>query len=158
MVRMKRLTFFVLHIILFQRIFGDTLVTGTVFHRVTNQPIGNVNVYIDNSEVGTSTSAEGKFELEIKDGDSLLIFEHIAFKKASKKLKQISTDISIYLEPKVISLSELDVFGINENGNFIDLNTKNMVSDIAVKDIAFRTYSDIGDILMNEESVLVDES
>ena len=158
MVRMKRFTFFILYIILFQRVFGDTLVTGTVFHRVTNQPIGNVNVYIDNSEVGTSTSAEGKFELKITDGDSLLIFEHIAFKKTSKKLKQISSDISIYLEPKVISLSELDVLGVNENGNFIDLNTKNMVSDIAVKDIAFRTYSDIGDILMNEESVLVDES
>ena len=83
---MKRFTFFILYIILFQRVFGDKLVTGTVIHRVSNQPIGNVNVYIDNSEVGTSTSAEGKFELEIKDGDSLLIFEHIAFKKTSKKL------------------------------------------------------------------------
>ena len=104
MVRMKRFTFFILYIILFQRVFGDTLVTGTVFHRITNQPIGNVNVYIDNSEVGTSTSAEGKFELKITDGDSMLIFEHIAFKKTSKKLKQISRDISIYLEPKVCLL------------------------------------------------------
>ena len=58
MVRMKRFTFFILYIILFQRVFGDTLVTGTVFHRVTNQPIGNVNVYIDNSEVGTSTQVQ----------------------------------------------------------------------------------------------------
>ena len=33
-----------------------------------------------------------------------------------------------------------------------------MVSDIAVKDFSFRTYSDIGDVLMNEESVLIDES
>ena len=86
MARMKWFTFFVLHIILFQRILGDTILTGTVFHLVTNQPISNVNVYSDNSDVGTSTSVNGKFELEITDGDSLLIFEHIAFKKTSKKI------------------------------------------------------------------------
>ena len=48
--------------------------------------------------------------------------------------------------------------GHNEKGVFNEFETKNMMNNIAVKDASFRTYEDIGDILMNEESVLINES
>ena len=55
-------------------------------------------------------------------------------------------------------MSELNVLGETGRGEFSQLETKNMVTDIKVNDISIRGYSDIGDVLLNEESVFISET
>ena len=154
----KYSSFIIFYIIVIQNLVAETDLNGTVFHFHNKDPIDNVNVYIDSSSRGTSTDSNGKFTLQIFREDSVLVFEHVGFNKITKKIDQNKSDFSIYLMPKIISFSELDVLGQNETGAFNDFETKNMINDISVKDISFRIYEDIGDILMNEESVLIDET
>ncbi len=137
--------------------FAEIIIRGKVFKHQNNEPIENVNVYT-NGNRGTSTNNKGEFVFEIMQDDSVLIFEHIGFNKVSQKIDQNERNISVYLKPNIIILSELNVLGQNEKGVFNEFETKNMMNNIAVKDASFRTYEDIGDILMNEESVLIDES
>ena len=153
----KYLSFFIFHIIFIQKVFAELIIIGTVFHYQNKEPIENVNVYADSS-IGASTNNLGEFILQVMQDDSVLIFEHIGFKKVFQKIDHNERNIFVYLKPKIIALSELNVIGQNEKGNFSELETKNMMNNIAVKDVSFRTYEDIGDILMNEESVLVNES
>ena len=153
----KYLSFFIFHIIFIQKVFAELIISGTVFHYQNKEPIENVNVYADSS-IGASTNNLGEFILQVMQDDSVLIFEHIGFKKVFQKIDHNERNIFVYLKPKIIALSELNVIGQNEKGNFSELETKNMMNNIAVKDVSFRTYEDIGDILMNEESVLVNES
>lgn len=137
--------------------FAEIIIRGKVFKHQNNEPIENVNVYT-NGNRGTSTNNKGEFVFEIMQDDSVLIFEHIGFYKVSQKIDQNERNISVFLKPNIIILSELNVLGQNEKGVFNEFETKNMMNNIAVKDASFRTYEDIGDILMNEESVLIDES
>ena len=137
--------------------FAEIIIRGKVFKHQSNEPIENVNVYT-NSNRGSSTNNKGEFVFKIMQDDSVLIFEHIGFNKLSQKIDQNERNISVYLKPKIIILSELNVLGQNKKGVFNEFETKNMMNNIAVKDASFRTYEDIGDILMNEESVLIDES
>ena len=137
--------------------FAEIIIRGKVFKYQNNEPIENVNVYTSTNR-GTSTNNKGEFVFQIMQADSVLIFEHIGFNKFSQKIDQNERNISVYLKPKIITLSELNVLGQNEKGVFNEFETKNMMNNIAVKDASFRTYEDIGDILMNEESVLINES
>ena len=137
--------------------FAEIIIRGKVFKYQNNEPIENVNVYTSTNR-GTSTNNKGEFVFQIMQADSVLIFEHIGFNKFSQKIDQNERNISVYLKPKIIILSELNVLGQNEKGVFNEFETKNMMNNIAVKDASFRTYEDIGDILMNEESVLINES
>ena len=132
--------------------------TGLVFDSSTSEAVEGANVVSRPSGVGTSTGTRGRFTLEIEQGDSVLMVEHIAFERSVVNIKNLSVEMRIGLSEKIISLSELDVIGETGRGEFSQLETKNMVSDISVNDISIRSYSDIGDVLMNEESVLVSES
>ena len=132
--------------------------TGMVFDISTSEAVEGANVGSRPSGVGTSTGASGRFALEINQGDSVLVVEHIAFERSIETIKNPSVDMRIGLSEKIISLSELDVIGETGRGEFSQFETKNMVSDINVSDISIRSYSDIGDVLLNEESVLVSES
>ena len=155
---MKRTSFLFLCIISFQELMADSLVSGVVLNLKTKEPIPNVNIYIDQRSIGTITNKDGEFSLKISKTDSVIVFEHIGYQKAFKDINNDPTNNLIYLEPNVIALSELNIIGKKEYGLFSELETNNMVSEIGVKSIFFRTYSDLGDILMNEESVLMDES
>ena len=154
----NRVSFLFFYLMSFQELLSDSLFTGIVLSSKTKQPISNVNIYTNQKSKGTSTNIAGEFSLQISNSDTVIIFEHVGFNILSQNIQSGSEKNTIYLDPKVISFSELKVIGENETGKFKNLETKNMVSDIMVKDFSFRTYSDIGDVLMNEESVLIDES
>ena len=124
--------------------FAEIIIRGKVFKHQNNEPIKNVNVYT-NSKRGTSTNNKGEFVFQIMQDDSVLIFEHIGFNKLSQKIDQNERNISVYLKPKIIILSELNVLGQNKKGVFNEFETKNMMNNIAVKDASFRAYEDIGD-------------
>jgi len=137
---------------------GQQAIKGFVFDSATNEPIEEANIIVEPSGVGTSTDGDGRFVLELQDNDSVLVVEHIAFSRSVVKISVSDEEIQIGLDAEVITLKELDVVGETGRGEFSQLETKNMVSDINVSDISIRSYSDIGDVLLNEESVMVSET
>ncbi|MBE76604.1 MAG: hypothetical protein CMG41_02575 [Candidatus Marinimicrobia bacterium] len=153
-----RLFTLTLFIISLSVLSAQQTLTGLVFDSSTSEALEGANVVSRPSGVGTSTGASGRFALEINQGDSVLVVEHIAFERSVVNIKNLSVEMRIGLSEKIISLSELDVIGETGRGEFSQLETKNMVSDITVSDISIRSYSDIGDVLLNEESVIVSES
>ena len=137
---------------------GQQAIKGFVFDSATDEPIEEANIIVEPSGVGTSTDGDGRFVLELQDNDSVLVVEHIAFSRSVVKISVSDEAIQIGLDAEVITLKELDVVGETGRGEFSQLETKNMVSDINVSDISIRSYSDIGDVLLNEESVMVSET
>ena len=95
----------------FQELLSDSLFTGIVLSSKTKQPISNVNIYTNQISKGTSTNIAGEFSLEILNSDTIIIYEHIGFEILSQKIQSGSKKITVYLDPKVISLSELKVIG-----------------------------------------------
>ena len=60
-------------------------VTGTVTDE-TNTPLTGVNVLIKNSNLGTQTDFDGKYELQAQIGDELM-FSYVGYKTVKRKVK-----------------------------------------------------------------------
>ena len=133
-------------------------IEGVIFDSSTGEPIEGVNISVEGIEAGTSTDESGRFSLMIEGSEATLLVKHIAYESTDFAIKKADNNVRIELTPEVISLTELDVFGDTDRGEFSQLETKNMVTDIKVDNISIRGYSDIGDVLQNEETVLVTES
>ncbi len=89
---------------------------GQVLDILSSQPIEGVNVFIANTQVGTTTDKHGNFILEnVPIGVSYrLVFSHIAYKNFQLLLDKNNTRIKlqINLEPKVINLKAVNVIGV----------------------------------------------
>ena len=137
---------------------AERQIEGLVSDSATGQPIEGVNISAEKGASGTSTDKEGRFSLAVASAETILIVEHIAYERSLVAVRPSETELMVMLSPKIIPLSELNVLGETGRGEFSQLETKNMVTDIKVNDISIRGYSDIGDVLLNEESVLISET
>ncbi len=73
-------------------------------------PIANVSVRIKNGLIGTSTDADGNFELHAEKGDTL-IFSNIGYKTTEYIIKDNRENVSISLEENVSVLNQVVVTG-----------------------------------------------
>lgn len=88
-------------------------IEGKVFDAQTNEPLVGVNVFIENTNRGTATKADGSFRLkEVSVGSKKLIFSFIGFKRMTKsiivKANQV-TALEVLLKPNEILLSGIQV-------------------------------------------------
>ena len=71
-------------------------ITGFVSDGKNNRPISGVNIYIYNSNLGTSSNTEGQFTFtDIELGEYMLKFSHIGYDDYFVKLK-IDENVKIF--------------------------------------------------------------
>jgi len=109
--------------LLFAFLFNSTVLSqnlflyGTVIDNTTKKPISNVNVYLANTQIGTTTNKSGYFELDnLPQGTFSVIFSHVSYCFLSKKITLIRkyNDIGITeLSLKVYKLGTVVVQGNN---------------------------------------------
>ena len=122
--------------------------SGTVFSE-SSEPLPGANVYIKNTNIGTSTNLDGEFLISgLEDGEYILEVDFIGYQKISQKyiissendnfLKKLNLnnnqlnenyetsdfhlDLSFYLEPKSITSSQVDVRGHQLDQKLSDLS------------------------------------
>lgn len=88
-------------------------ISGRIIDEQTKQPIENVNIYIANSLIGTSTNRAGIFQFpKIPPGRYTIIFSHISYLNHTEKIEILANrniNLNINLEPKPIEFPEVDV-------------------------------------------------
>lgn len=88
---------------------AQMLITGLVTDSV-GSPLPGVNVNVKGAQEGTVTDPDGRFELEIADGDAILTFSLIGFRTKEVPLNS-RTNISVVLEADIEDLDEIVVVG-----------------------------------------------
>ncbi len=84
-------------------------VSGTVTDLSNNDPLPGVNVVVKNTTQGTITNPEGKYTINVQEGE-VLVFSFIGF--ANKEVPYTGqTNIDIQLVPEITSLDEIVVVG-----------------------------------------------
>ena len=95
-------------------------ILGYVLSNQTNSPIENVNIFINDQGIGTSSKSDGYFSLEkIPDSDFKLSFSIIGFQDTSVFITSKDIQINIgkfYLELSVIGFEEINVAAHPELG------------------------------------------
>ncbi len=90
---------------------------NTVKGRVADnlgEPIPGVNILIRDSDIGTTTDADGSFEIDIPVGsEKPLVFTFVGYKKKEIPIKNQSY-LEVTLEEKLSTLEEIEIFGRKE--------------------------------------------
>ncbi len=84
-------------------------VTGMVTDK-NSDPIFGVNVIIKGTTIGTITDINGKYEIEIKNDSSVLVFTFMGYEKKEVKVKSKKT-IDVKLKEETTQLDEVVVVG-----------------------------------------------
>ncbi|WP_299223042.1 carboxypeptidase-like regulatory domain-containing protein [uncultured Psychroserpens sp.] len=101
-------------LILFTYVLAAQSIKGVVLDFKTNEPIETASVYFDNTTIGTTTNANGEFEIELRAGiTSSLIISYLGYEKmilesyeSSKFYKVLLTEATNVLDEVVISYDD----------------------------------------------------
>ena len=84
-----------------------TTITGVIKDITTLLPVESVTIGVSNSNLGTISNEEGKFQITLLGTDTTIEFSHLYYKLASYTVKQNETEIEIFLTPKIFILDEV---------------------------------------------------
>ncbi len=103
---MKKLSLFILFIILSSTAFNQ-VIKGTIFEQNTNSFVCFANVYFNGTFVGTTSDANGNFELNISKNQLMpLTISAIGYYSLTLTDFSTSEPLIIYLKPKIYDLGE----------------------------------------------------
>lgn len=91
--------------------FTFSQISGTVTSS-KNEPLSAVNVYIDNTYIGTSSNDDGIYTLKYNTkGKHTVVFKYLGYKTLKKNVNITSFPftINVTLEPEDISLAEVEI-------------------------------------------------
>lgn len=78
-----------------------TSIFGQISGKVNNkdgEPLPFASIYVENTSRGTTTNAEGKYSLDLKDGNYTIVFQYVGYQRFIKKITLKNTlvlDISL---------------------------------------------------------------
>jgi TonB-dependent starch-binding outer membrane protein SusC len=85
-------------------------ITGVVRDATTNEPLPGVNIQIEGTQTGVITDNQGKYSIEVPNGDAVLIFSYIGYVSESIAVAG-RNQIDVNLAPDVTKLDEVVVVG-----------------------------------------------
>lgn len=92
--------------------WAQSIVTGTVVDATTNESLVGTTVYLEsNSKIGILTDVDGKFELQVPDGEHTLVISFVGYETMTKKFKAKGTSKlgTIQLQPSALGLGEVSI-------------------------------------------------
>ena len=150
------LLFIIVSFIITKTSNAQTNICGTVINSETNQAIFDVNIWIENTQIGTSSDNEGKFCIEIPEenkGKTTLIFSQIEYtqKKQEIDLKQDISEFKIKLTPTSVQLTEVIV---SSNKSTRSAQAQTTIPVIISKDMILENnHNNISEILIKQAGI-----
>lgn len=135
------------------------VLSGDVRDQNTHQKIKSVNIFLKGTNIGTTSDFTGNFELKVPDGqnDLVVIFQHIAYYEKPIKLSELRDTKRIYLQPRVIPLSTVEIEEEGDQKIEIEKDLPQAITVINARSYDIRGYVDAGDLLKIDQSVQVEE-
>jgi outer membrane receptor protein involved in Fe transport len=126
---------------------GAQNISGTVKDASTNESLIGATVSIKGSSSGTVTDEDGKFQLQVEQSFPItLIISYIGYLNKEVEVKEVSSSLTIKLQPDKITLQAVQVNGgrLNEKEKQSPLTVESM-DLIAIRETpAFNFYEGLG--------------
>lgn len=88
----------------------EKMVRGTVTDATSDEPIEGVNVVVEGTQIGTTTGAEGTYEIEVPGPEAVLVFSFVGYQSQEIPVGD-RENIDVTLEEEVGDLEEVIVTG-----------------------------------------------
>ena len=103
----------VLLIVVANTLNAQSIITGTVLDKDTNEPLAYVNIGIENSNLGTVSDENGNFELKISSTNDLLVFSYLGYQSEQLAISLVQEHSQIFLKPSPINIDEINIVSTN---------------------------------------------
>jgi len=137
----------------------EVKITGVVRDINTHRELSNVNIYVKDTQIGTSSDVAGRYLLRVRGatGQLTVVFQHIAYDPLEITIESLNKNSDVYLQPRVIPLKAAVIE--EERGRQLEINKDlpQTMSMIEAKDFEIRGYVDAGDLLRTDHSIQVEE-
>lgn len=127
---------------------SNYVLQGTIYNESDHNPIEFANISIKNTPIGTTTDTLGKFKINIaSEKQTVIIVSHINYDKKEIIVNDslFSSNINIYLTPKVIQLSDVVISASLYEQSLDKLTTPANI--ISHKEILDNMYSNLIDMV-----------
>jgi TonB-linked SusC/RagA family outer membrane protein len=111
--------------------FAQRTVSGTIYDSGDGSPLPGVNILVRGTTIGTISDIDGKYNLAVPDGNSVLIFSFVGFKSQEINIGS-QTTIDVRLELDMRALEEIVVTGYSVDTR---RETTGSVSTVKAKDL-----------------------
>lgn len=91
----------------------EKTVEGTVTEAGTGQPLPGANISVEGTTTGTTTNAQGQYELTVPGPDAVLVFNFVGFQSQQVQVGD-QTVIDVALQEEVAELDEIVVTGYSQ--------------------------------------------
>lgn len=109
-------------------------ISGTVTSSEEDDAIPSVNVIVKDTEIGTTTNADGEYSLIVPTDQNILIFSFIGYLTTEVAIDNQS-NINVQLTPDIRTLSEVVVVGYGEQKRKTLTGSISTVSNEDIKDL-----------------------
>src|SRR5688572_17293218 len=92
---------------------AQTLTVKGIVRDETGETMPGVNVVLKGTTEGTTTDADGAFQITVPDAASILVFSFVGYKVLEETIGTRST-LAIVIEPDISSLNEVVVVAYGE--------------------------------------------
>ena len=120
---------------------GEKLVSGVVTASDTKMPIGSVSVSIKGSRQGTLTDSQGKFSINVKGKETILVFTTLSYQSKEVIVGNSSTFL-VTLSPDVKEMEDVVVIGYQSVKRKDLLASVSSVSARDLKDIPINSAAE----------------
>lgn len=137
----------------------EITISGIVRNVNTHQEIRGVNIFVQGTQLGTSSDFAGRYALRIPNanGQIVVTFRHIAYEPRAIALDSLSATRYVDMQPRIIPLQAVEVEEEGIQRLEIDRDLPQTTSVIAARNFEIRGYVDAGDLLRTDHSVQVEE-
>jgi len=134
-------------------------IQGTVLDANSHRPIADVNVMVEHTASGTSSDTRGRFSFAHSPADTaiIIVFRHLSYEELQVPLREIRSNGTISLRPRIIPLQTTEITGKQRTG-IASRDIRQTVETIEARDFEGRGYIDAGDVLRDDHGIHVDES
>ncbi|MFQ6616017.1 MAG: TonB-dependent receptor plug domain-containing protein [Fidelibacterota bacterium] len=136
----------------------DIVLEGEVQDVNTHRQIPGVNIFIKDTQTGTTSDFAGRFSLEIPETvpETVVVFQHIGYEAQEIRVEKLISRRIIYLRPRVIPMEELQVEAPGRVPE-IERDLPQTISVIGAEDFEIRGFIDAADLLRKDHSIQVEE-
>lgn len=121
---MKNIITILIVLLSINTIIAQHTITSQILDAKTKEPLSFVNIGIENSNSGTVSNDEGKFELQVKTKEDVLVFSYIGYHSKKIASGSISENALVLLEPDSYVFDVIEVTSTNFDNELI-LGAKN---------------------------------
>jgi len=136
----------------------DIFIAGEILSKKTEKVIPDVNIYLLEQAIGTTSDEYGQFYLKIpvSNDNMTVVFHHIGYDTLQVSLRKAQKQRIFYLIPRIMTGTQITVVAKYEEMD-IAKDLPQMVTVFDEKKFENQGYTDAGDLLKTEQSIQIEE-